>query len=90
MTIVMTTVGGSMVPQRISKSKLKARMLEIFRDLQENGGEIIVTERDKPVLRIIPYREKRTVEELFGEYRGTFVFTEDPDTPTTDEWSDLS
>ncbi len=78
-----------MVPQRISKTKLKARMLEIFRDLQENGGEIIVTERDKPVLRILPYTEKRSKEEVFGDLRGTFVFTEDPDTPTTDEWTEL-
>ncbi len=78
-----------MVAQRVSKTKLKARMLELFRDLQENGGEIIVTERDKPVLRIVPYTEKKSVEELFGEYRGTFVYTEDPDTPTTDEWPQL-
>jgi antitoxin (DNA-binding transcriptional repressor) of toxin-antitoxin stability system len=80
---------AAMVPQRISKTKLKARMLEIFRDLQENGGEIIVTERDKPVLRIVPYLEKKSVEEVFADYRGTFIFNEDPDTPTTGEWTDL-
>lgn len=78
-----------MVAQRISKTKLKARMLEIFRDLQENGGEIIVTERDKPVLRILPYVEKKSVEELFGDWVGKAHWTEDPDTPTTDEWDAL-
>jgi antitoxin (DNA-binding transcriptional repressor) of toxin-antitoxin stability system len=89
--MVMTMVRSSaMLARRISKTKLKARMLEVFRDLQENGGEIIVTERDKPVLRITPYSEKKTVDELFADYRGTFVFTEDPNTPTTNEWTDLA
>lgn len=78
-----------MVPQRISKSRLKAQMLAIFRDLEENGGEILVTDRDKPVVRIVPYAEKKSVDEVFGDYRGTFVFTEDPDTPTTEEWMGL-
>lgn len=79
-----------MVAQRISKTKLKARMLEIFRDLQENGGELIVTEREKPVLRIVPYTEKKSKEELFGDLVGKVYFTEDPDTPTTDEWPQLT
>lgn len=78
-----------MVPQRISKTKLKARMLEIFRDLQENGGEIIVTERDKPVLRIVPYAEKKSKEELFGDWVGKARWNEDPDTPTINEWDVL-
>jgi hypothetical protein len=29
--------------QTIAKSKLKANMLQIFRELEEKGGEIIVT-----------------------------------------------
>ncbi len=78
-----------MVAQRISKTKLKARMLELFRDLQENGGEIIVTERDKPVLRIVPYTEKKSKEELFGDWAEQIRWNEDPDTPTTDEWPQL-
>ncbi len=78
-----------MVAQRISKTKLKAHMLELFRDLQEKGGEIIVTERDKPVLRIIRYSEKQSAEELFRDWVGCVRWNEDPDTPTTDEWEAL-
>ena len=36
----------------ISKNKLKARMLEIFRELEASGEELIVTDRGKPVLKI--------------------------------------
>ncbi len=72
----------------ISKSKLKARMLEIFRQIEESGDELIVTDHDKPVLKIIPIKKKATVEEVFGPYQGKAIFYEDPDTPTLSEWSD--
>jgi antitoxin (DNA-binding transcriptional repressor) of toxin-antitoxin stability system len=79
-----------MVPikKRISKSKLKARMLEEFRELETHGGEIVVTDRDRPVLRIVPVAEKRSVEEVFGKYWGKVVIPDDIDAPTLDEWED--
>jgi antitoxin (DNA-binding transcriptional repressor) of toxin-antitoxin stability system len=79
-----------MVPikKRISKSKLKARMLEEFRELEKHGGEIIVTDRNRPVLRIVPVEEKRTVEALFGRYWGKVTIPDDVDAPTVDEWED--
>lgn len=48
-------------------------MLKIFRDLQEKGGEIIVTERGKPVLRITHYGEKKSKDELFGDLLAVFI-----------------
>jgi antitoxin (DNA-binding transcriptional repressor) of toxin-antitoxin stability system len=74
--------------QTISKSKLKAKMLEIFRQIEESGDELIVTDHDKPVLKITPIKKKATVEEVFGPYQGKVIFYEDPDTPTLSEWSD--
>lgn len=80
-----------MVPIRktISKSKLKARMLEVFRDLETHGGELIVTDRDRPVLRIVPIEETKTVEDIFGQYWGRVIYNEDVNAPTTDEWEVL-
>jgi len=52
-----------MISYRVSKTELRARMYALFRELQENGGEIIVTEGDKPVLRILPYEDKEPKEE---------------------------
>jgi antitoxin (DNA-binding transcriptional repressor) of toxin-antitoxin stability system len=72
----------------ISKSKLKANMLQIFRDLEASGEELIVTDHNRPVLKIIPFQEKQTVEEIFSTYQGQVQYFEDIDTPTTDEWSE--
>ena len=73
----------------ISKSKLKTHMLRIFRELEQSGEEAIVTDRGNPVLRIVPYEQKKTVRELFADVQGKVIFHGDPDAPTTDEWKDV-
>ena len=70
----------------ISKSKLKANMLRIFREIEESGEEWIVTDHNRPVLRIQPIVQKKTIEEVFGAIQGEVVYREDINTPTTDEW----
>ena len=82
MTIGMTRV-------TVSKSKLKSRMLELFRELEESGGEMVVTDRGRPVLRITPIAEKLSVESVFADLRGKLIFHEDPDAPTAQEWDAL-
>lgn len=72
----------------ISKSKLKSQMLQIFREVEESGEELIVTDRNRPVLRILPFATRKTVEEAFGDVRGQLIFHEDPDTPTIEEWEE--
>ena len=72
----------------ISKSKLKANMLRIFRDIEASGEELIVTDRDRPVLRILPIAGKGTVEEGFGSVQGKPLYHEDIDAPTADEWAE--
>lgn len=73
----------------ISKSKLKAQMLQIFRDIETSGEELTITDRGRPVLRIVPIREKMTVEEAFADVHGQLIFYEDPDKPTIDEWDEV-
>ena len=72
----------------ISKSKLKAKMLEIFRQLEASGKELIVTDHDKPVLKIVPIKQKKTVSELFGDLAGRTIYLEDVNQPTLTEWED--
>ena len=74
----------------ISKSKLKANMLRIFREIEETGEEWIVTDHNRPVLRIQPIVKKKTVEEVFGAIQGKVVYRADINTPTTDEWGALA
>lgn len=74
--------------ETISKSKLKARMLEIFRRLEDEGVDLIVTDHGKPVLRITPIRERDNVSQLFAGLQGRVVYHEDINEPTIGEWSE--
>lgn len=74
----------------ISKTQLKAHMLQIFRNLEESGEDLIVTDRNRPVLRVVPFRSTTTVEDVFADIYGQIEFLEDPNAPTSDDWQDLS
>jgi antitoxin (DNA-binding transcriptional repressor) of toxin-antitoxin stability system len=76
------------VTNTISKSKLKAKMLEIFRELESSGSELIVTDHDKPVLKIIPIKRRATVSEVFGSLQGQVTYLEDINTPSVLEWEE--
>ena len=73
----------------ISKNKLKANMLRIFREIESSGEELIVTDRNRAVLRIQPIARKRAVEEVFGDVSGKVVYHEDVNTLTADEWLEV-
>ena len=73
----------------MSKSKLKTHLLRVFRELEESGEELVVTDHNRPVLRIIPYRQRKRVEEAFADIRGEMKFNEDPNEPTLEEWEDF-
>lgn len=40
----------------ISKSQFKAKALELFRQVQQTGKPIVITDRGVPVLSVVPYR----------------------------------
>lgn len=70
----------------VSKSKLKAKMLEYFRTVEETGEELIVTSHGKPVIRVVPIMQKLGAEALFAAERGRITYYEDLLTDTSDEW----
>jgi len=72
----------------ISKSKLKAKMLEVFRQIESSGSELIVTDHGKPVLKIIPVKQKAGVTEVFGPLQGQVSYLEDINTPSISEWEE--
>jgi antitoxin (DNA-binding transcriptional repressor) of toxin-antitoxin stability system len=74
--------------ETISKSKLKARMLEVFRELEASGKELIVTDNGRPVLKIVPIKAKASVTDLFGPLQGRVVYHEDINAPTLSEWDE--
>jgi prevent-host-death family protein len=71
----------------ISKSKFKPKALQYFRQVQESGRELIITDHSKPVLKIVPYREETpSLESL----RNTVLRYDDPTGPVgEDEWDAL-
>jgi antitoxin (DNA-binding transcriptional repressor) of toxin-antitoxin stability system len=73
----------------ISKARLKARMLEIFRQLEATGGELIVTDHGKPVLKIIPLKEKMTVDVVFRSLQGQVIYLEEINASTQEEWEEI-
>ena len=75
----------------VSKSILKAHMLEYLRQVENYGEEIIITSHRKPVLKISRLSDKKTVSELFSDIRGKVNLSEkDIMVPETDEWGGLA
>lgn len=74
--------------ETISKSALKARMLEIFRWVEQTGEELIVTDNNRPVLKVVPLRVRRPAAETYGDLRGRVVYRADIMEPTEAEWSE--
>ena len=73
----------------MSKSKLKAKMLEYFRRVEESGEEIIVTSHNKPVLKITRLDHTHTVHEAFSDIRGSINLDDSIMSPETDEWGEV-
>jgi prevent-host-death family protein len=72
----------------VSKGVLKAKMLEYLRRVEETGEELIVTDNNVPVVRIVPIRARRPAAEVFSDVRNRVVYREDILAPTTDEWTE--
>jgi prevent-host-death family protein len=72
----------------VSKSALKARMFEYFRQVEETGEPLVVTHHGRPVLQVVPYAQKRPMADVLAEFRaiGPVRFVGDPNPPTVDEW----
>ncbi len=72
----------------VSKSKFKAKALQFFRQIQETGQELIITDHSKPVLKIVPYTENPL--DNLKALRGSVIKYEKPTDPVGEkEWSAL-
>ena len=72
----------------ISKSQFKPRALEYFREVEKTGKELIISDRGKPVLKIVPYTENS--EDALKALRDTVVEYVDPTEPVgLEDWEAL-
>ena len=75
--------------EKISKSKFKQRALEYFREVERTGKKIIITDRGKPVIKIVPYSEDS--DKGMEALRGTVVKYDQPTEPVgLEDWESLS
>ncbi len=74
-----------MSPQSVSKAKLKPHLLEFLRKVQTSGRELIITDRGRPVLKIVPYAEEPS--SLIKKLRGSVTKYQDPLEPIGVDWS---
>ena len=74
--------------EMISKSQFKPRALQYFREVEQTGKELIISDRGKPVLKIVPYTENP--EEALKSLRNTVVKYDDPTEPVgLEDWEAL-
>lgn len=73
----------------VSKSELKAKMLEYFRNLEETGEPLVVTSHGKPVAQVLPFSDNLDVDALFADVRGKIRYHQDILAPTSEEWEPL-
>ncbi|MEJ7729741.1 MAG: type II toxin-antitoxin system prevent-host-death family antitoxin [Polyangiaceae bacterium] len=61
--------------KRVDIAEAKARLSELI-DATLRGEEVIIARRDKPLARLVPMGEARTVPQ-FGKYRGRLELAND-------------
>lgn len=77
-----------MTAKTVSKSRFKAKALEYFREVEGTGREIVITDRGRPVLRLVRYRHDADSPE--SSLRDTVLRYDDPTLPVAEEeWESL-
>ena len=76
----------------VSKTRLKAHMLAYFREVEATGEPLVVTDRGLPVLQVAPVVPRRSVDEVFADWRAQTPDIDDDAlmAPTTDEWPQVA
>lgn len=77
-------MGMTMKRKVVAASEFRAKCSQFIREVQQTGGEIVITKRGEPGARLVPVGEKRAP--LFGRRRGTVKFRGDIVAPTGEEW----
>lgn len=72
----------------VSKSQFKPRALEYFRKVEDQGRELIITDHNRPVIKIIPYQEQP--QQVLRELRNSVRRYEQPLDPVAEnDWEAL-
>ena len=73
---------------QVPKSKFKPHALQYFREVERTGKALIITDRGRPVLRIMPYSEKP--DKALRMLRNSVIKYENPTEPVgISDWEAL-
>ncbi|MBE9541495.1 MAG: type II toxin-antitoxin system Phd/YefM family antitoxin [Proteobacteria bacterium] len=73
---------------QVPKSKFKPHALQYFREVERTGKTLIITDRGRPVLRIMPYSEKP--DNALRMLRNSVIKYENPTEPVgISDWEAL-
>ena len=74
---------------RVSKSRFKARALQYFREVEQTGKDLIITDRGKPVLKLARYAEE-IPDEVLRQLGDSVLSYEGPTEPVgVEDWEEL-
>ncbi|HEY6508191.1 MAG TPA: type II toxin-antitoxin system prevent-host-death family antitoxin [Vicinamibacterales bacterium] len=72
----------------VSKSGFKSRALEYFRQVEKSRKPVVVTDRGKPVLKVVPF--SNDPEDILKELRGSVLDYQEPTQPVDEsDWDAL-
>ncbi|MEP0774023.1 MAG: type II toxin-antitoxin system Phd/YefM family antitoxin [Acidobacteriota bacterium] len=67
-------------------SEFKARCLDVLKQLEADGTELVITRNGRPVCRVIPYRT--SADTLFGALAGSVEVQGDILAPLEEVWEE--
>jgi antitoxin (DNA-binding transcriptional repressor) of toxin-antitoxin stability system len=77
--------------RQVSKSRFKARALELFRQVETSGEPLVVTDHGRPTLEVRPYRPAQPAADPLEELRGSVLRFDDPFAPVGEnDWEALA
>ena len=74
-------------PRIIPAGVFKARCLKLMDEVNEQGGELIITKHGKPVAKLVRAEGPKRSAESFGWMRGTAQIRGDIIGPFHEEWT---
>lgn len=71
--------------EHVSKARFKARVLVYLRKVQETGQPVVILDRGRPVVKVVPYRSE--AEDILRILRGSVQRYNEPSKPVAvEDW----
>ncbi len=78
----------TMAVEQVSKTRFKARVLAYLRKVQETGQPVVILDRSRPVIEVVPYRSEVDILRIL---RGSVLRYDEPTKPVAvEDWETLN